>query len=319
MSALAQTPPKRPTGPLAGLRNMRKRNKILLGLAVVYIVGLIAFAVGFGIHRMDNNVFSPIDEFKLNTWAHVAGPLDINKGFAYLAATSILTVLFLWWVSRRMQARPNRVQTAVEWLYSSSMHMSRDNMPEHMARKWFPLVFTLFAFILISNLLGYIPFPVNSDEPFTIAGVDIPSFQLYSVTANLSLPLILTLFVFFAYNIEGFRDHGFTGYLKSIIPRGVEGKILILIAPLEVASHFLRILSLTIRLWANLLAGHLLIAFMAGDLAVLVGIAGIGWLTLPAAIAIYLFEALLIAGLQAFIFAILTAIYLGGATSQTGH
>jgi len=85
---------------------------------------------------------------------------------------------------------------------------------------------------------------------------------------------------------------------------------------LEILSNFLRLLSLTIRLWANLLAGHLLIAFMAGDLAVLLGLQVLGWVTLPFGIAIFLFEAVLIAGLQAFIFAILAAIYLGGAVTR---
>ena len=92
--------------------------------------------------------------------------------------------------------------------------------------------------------------------------------------------------------------------------------MLILIGPLEIVSVFLRLLSLTIRLWANLLAGHLLIEFMAGDLAVLVGLQVIGWVTLPIGVAIFMFEAVLIAGLQAFIFSILTAVYLGGAVSR---
>ena len=108
------------------------------------------------------------------------------------------------------------------------------------------------------------------------------------------------------------------GYIKSLIPRGIGGPMLVLIFPLEMLSNFvLRPLSLTIRLWANLLAGHLLIDFMAGNLAVLLGLQLLGWFTLPLGVIIYLFEAVLIAGLQAFIFAILTAIYLGGATAAS--
>ncbi len=95
------------------------------------------------------------------------------------------------------------------------------------------------------------------------------------------MPLVLALFVFFSYNIEGIRAHGFFGYIKSLVPRGVGGAMLLLLYPLEILSNFLRLLSLTIRLWANLLAGHLLIDFMAGALAVLLGLQVLGWFTLP--------------------------------------
>src|SRR5208283_1667152 len=150
-------------------------------------------------------------------------------------------------------------------------------------------------------------------------GVAIPSFQIYAAVTNVAVPLVLALSVFVAYNVEGIRaHHGFIKYLKSLIPPGVAGPMLILIFPLELISNFiLRPLSLTIRLWANLLAGHLLIDFMAGNLAVLLGLQLLGWLTLPIGVVIFLFEAVLIAGLQAFIFAILTAIYLGGATAAS--
>jgi F-type H+-transporting ATPase subunit a len=212
--------------------------------------------------------------------------------------------------------RPNRVQTAVEWFYEMTRRLTRDNMDEQMARKWFPLVFTLFVFILVTNLIGYIPLPVNTAEKMNVGGVSIPSFQIYAADTNVALPLLLAFGVFIAYNVEGFRAHGFVGYLKSLIPSGVGGGMAVFLFPLEVLSNFLRLLSLTVRLWANLLAGHMLIGFMAGDLAVLLGLPVMGWFTLPLGVAIYLFEAVLIAGLQAFIFAILTAIYLGGAVSS---
>ena len=184
-----------------------------------------------------------------------------------------------------------------------------------MARKWFPLICTLFVFIWISNLIGYLPLPVNSGEPVHIFGLEVPSFQIYAATANVSIPLVLSLIVFIAYNVEGLRAKGLWGYTKSMAPPGVTGPILIMIFPLEVLSHFLRLISLTVRLFANLLAGHMLIQFMSGGLAVLLGLEVLAWFTLPAGIAIFLFEATLIAGLQAFIFAILTSIYLGSAVS----
>jgi F-type H+-transporting ATPase subunit a len=127
---------------------------------------------------------------------------------------------------------------------------------------------------------------------------------------------VLALIVFFSYNIEGLRAKGLWGYTKSMIPQGVKGPILIMIFPLEILSHFLRLISLTVRLFANLLAGHMLIQFMSGGLSVLLGLEVLAWFTLPAGIAIFLFEVTLIAGLQAFIFAILTCIYLGSAVSH---
>jgi F-type H+-transporting ATPase subunit a len=222
------------------------------------------------------------------------------------------------YVSKRMQGRPNRVQTAVEWAYTGLRDkIVRDNMDDDMARKWFPLVFTLFVFIWISNMIGYIPLPVNSGETFNVFGADIPSFQIYAATANVSIPLVLALIVFVSYNVEGLRAQGFRGYAKSVMmPPGVKGGILIMIVPLEILSQFLRLISLTVRLFANLLAGHMLIQFMSGGLAVLLGLQVLAWFTLPAGIAIFLFEVTLIAGLQAFIFAILTCIYLGSAVSQ---
>ena len=243
--------------------------------------------------------------------------MDLNKGVLYLLIATTLTLGVMLYVSKRMQARPNRVQTAVEWAYTGMRDkVVRDNMDDEMARKWFPLVFTLFVFIWISNLIGYLPLPVNTGEQVDIFGLDVPSFQIYAATANVSIPLVLALIVFFAYNIEGVRAKGLWGYTKSLIPPGVKGPILIMIFPLEILSHFLRLISLTVRLFANILAGHMLIQFMSGGLAVLLGLEVLAWFTLPAGIAIFLFEVTLIAGLQAFIFAILTCIYLGSAVAD---
>lgn len=296
---------------------MSTRRKLGLGIGGVYILGFVVLFAAFGAKRLDNDAFKPQDEFKLLPWVNLPGPLDINKGVLYLFITTSLTIGVLWWVSNRMKARPNRVQTAVEWAYTGMRDkIVKDNMDDAMARKWFPLVFTLFVFIWISNLVGYVPLPVNSGESFNVFGKDIPSFQIYAATANVSIPLVLALIVFFAYNIEGLRAKGVWGYTKSMIPPGVKGKILIMIFPLEVLSHFLRLISLTVRLFANLLAGHMLIQFMSGGLSVLLGLELLAWFTLPAGIAIFLFEVTLIAGLQAFIFAILTCIYLGSAVSD---
>ncbi|HTW13288.1 MAG TPA: F0F1 ATP synthase subunit A [Solirubrobacteraceae bacterium] len=296
---------------------MSAKRKIVWGVALVYVLGLIGFAVGFGIKGHKNESFKVIDAYHLESWFHIAGPLNFDKGVLYLLIATVITLAIMLSVARHMQRRPGRMQVAVEWSYDLMTRLTRENMDEKMAKRWFPLIFTLFVFIAVSNLIGYVPLPVNSAETFRLFGVNIPSFQIYAAVTNVAVPLVLALGVFVAYNFEGIRAHGLGGYVKSLIPQGVRGPMLILMYPLEIVSNFMRLLSLTIRLWANLLAGHLLIDFMAGSLAVLLGLQLLGWLTLPIGIAIYLLEAVLIAGLQAFIFAILTAIYLGGATSAS--
>jgi F-type H+-transporting ATPase subunit a len=300
------------------VRSWSKAKKIGYSILLVYVLGIVGFALGFGIKGHKNESFKVIDAFHLETWFHIAGPLNFDKGVLYLLIATVLTIGIMLYVARHMQKRPGRLQVAVEMGYGLMSQVTRENMDEKMTKRWFPLVFTLFVFILVSNLIGYIPLPVDSQNTFKLFGAHIPSFQIYAAVTNVAVPLVLTLCVFVAYNTEGVRAHGPIGYLKSLIPRGVGGPILILIFPLELLSNFvLRPLSLTIRLWANLLAGHLLIDFMAGNLAVLLGLQLLGWFTLPFGVIIYLFEAVLIAGLQAFIFAILTSIYLGGATAAS--
>jgi F-type H+-transporting ATPase subunit a len=301
---------------MSRLSTLSRKRKIGYSIGLVYVLGLIGFAVGFGVKGHKNESFKVIDAFHLESWAKI-GPLEFNKGVLYLLIATVLTIATMLWVARHMQKRPGRLQVAVEWAFDMMTRLTRDNMDADMARKWFPLIFTLFVFIAINNLIGYLPLPVDSQNTFKLFGLNIPSFQIYAAVTNVAVPLVLALGVFFAYNIEGLRAHGPFGYLKSLIPPGVKGPMLLFMYPLELVSNFLRLLSLTIRLWANLLAGHLLIDFMAGNLAVLLGLQLLGWFTLPVGVAIYLFEAVLIAGLQAFIFAILAAIYLGGATSAS--
>jgi F-type H+-transporting ATPase subunit a len=195
-------------------------------------------------------------------------------------------------------------------------NITRGNMDDAMARKWFPFIGALFLFIWFSNLIGYIPLPTNTHEMIEVFGVEIPSFALYAATANLSVPLVLALVVFVSYNVEGIRAKGVGGYLKSLVPAGVTGGMAVFIFILEFLSNFMRLISLSVRLFANILAGHLIILFMSGGLAVLLGLEALGWVTLPLAIILFLFEVGLVATLQAFIFATLTAIYLGGAVAE---
>jgi F-type H+-transporting ATPase subunit a len=296
---------------------MSTSRKLLLGLGGLYLLTIIVAIIVGGATRNDNDEFQPQEEFRLITWIDLPGPLDFNKAVMYVIIAAILTVATMVYIARRMQARPNRVQTAVETLYTAMRdNITRGNMDDAMARKWFPFIGALFLFIWYSNLIGYIPLPTNSHETFELLGIDVPAFALYAATANVSVPLVLALVVWISFNVEGIRGKGFVGYLKSLIPSGVHGPILLLIFPLEIASNVMRLLSLTVRLFANILAGHLIILFMSGGLAVLLGMEVLGVITLPAGIILFLFEVGLVATLQAFIFATLSAIYLGGAVAE---
>jgi F-type H+-transporting ATPase subunit a len=295
---------------------MSNTRKILLGIAGFYVFGIVLLLVIFGFSSHKNNTFQIQNEFKLINWVSL-GVFSINRAVLYLFLAAILTIVTMVYISRRMQARPNRVQTTVEVLFSLMRdNITRGNMPDSMAAKWFPFLGTLFLFIWYSNLIGYIPLPTNTQEKFNLFGAHIPSFALYAATANISVPLVLALIVFIAFNWEGIRAQGPIGYVKSLVPAGVHGPMLLLIGPLEVISTFMRLISLTVRLFANILAGHMIILFMSGGLAVILGLQVLGWFTLPAGILIYLFELGLVATLQAFIFATLSAIYLGGAVTH---
>ena len=295
---------------------MSGRLKALISFAVVIGLSLILFGL-FGSAGKDD-AFAPQEEFKLDPWLAIKlGPLDfsLNKAVLYLVLATGMTMAAMLYIANRMQGRPNRVQTAVETAYLFMRDsITYNNMDDKMARKWFGFVGTLFMFIWFSNMIGYVPLPTNTAHTVDV-GVKLPVFALYSATANISVTLVLTLMVWFAYHFEGVRDQGPIGYLKSWVPAGVTGPAVVPIFAIEVISHFVRIISLSVRLFANILAGHLLILFMGGGLVVLLGLAALAPFTMPLAIGFFIFEVILIATLQAFIFATLTAIYLGDAVA----
>jgi F-type H+-transporting ATPase subunit a len=301
-------------------KGLSTRSKVLIGLAIYLGVAILLYLI-FGSDGK-NEEFKPQNEFKLEPWIEFkVGGLDLsfNKAVLYLLIACALTVGTMVLIARRMEQKPNRTQTIVEGAYDlTRTQIAGGNMAQEAAAKWFPLVATLFFFIWFSNMIGYLPLPVNSEETINIVGIDFPAFALYAATANLSIPLVLTLTVFVLYQVEGIRRHGLIRYLKGWLPAGVTGAAAVPIFLIEVISQFMRIISLSVRLFANILAGHLLILFMGGGLAVLLGIAALGWITLPVAIAFFILEVGLIATLQAFIFATLTSIYFGEA-SAGGH
>lgn len=307
---------------LAWFKGLSFLGKALTALAV-WLVPFFLFLVIFGTSGK-NEEFKPQNEFKLEPWVPIElGGIDfsINKAVLYLFLASALTIWVMVWIARRMHAKPNRVQTAVEVAYDlTKNNITGGNLDPTYARRWFPFIATLFFFIAFSNLIGYLPLPTNTEHTVDIFGLEIPSFALYAATANISFPLVLTLVVWISYHVEGVRARGVGGYLKSFLPAGLEdmnpiGKGLIFV--IELLSHLMRLVSLSVRLFANILAGHLLLLFMGGGLAVLLGIAALGELTFPLAFAFFVLEVGLIATLQAFIFATLSSIYIGGAVAES--
>ena len=304
------------------LSTMSTRMKVLLGIGA-----WLAFAILFGLlfgNQGKNDEFQPQNEFKLDPWISIKlGGIDlsINRAVFYLVLASALTVWVMVWISRRMVEKPNRTQTAIEVAYDlTKNNITGGNLSGKIATRWFPFLATLFFFIWFSNMIGYLPLPTNTHESINIFGIEIPSFALYAATANISIPLALTLVVWVSYHVEGIRARGPIKYFASWLPAGLEdmnpiGKVAIFM--IEVVSHFVRLISLSVRLFANILAGHLLLLFMGGGLAVLLGIAALGTLTFPMAFAFYVFEVGLVATLQAFIFSTLTAIYIGGAVAES--
>jgi F-type H+-transporting ATPase subunit a len=292
-----------------------KTKRTLLILLAIWLGGIIVLFVIFGSGGR-NTTYLPQNEFKLDTWVSL-GIFSINKAVLYLFIAAIATCVSMIYIARRMQARPNKVQTAVEMLYQLMReNITAGNLDEKMAKRWFPFIGTLFLFIMFSNLVGFIPLPTNTEHEITVLGLHIPSFSLYAATANLSIPLVLALVVFISYTFEGIRAKGPIGYLKGLVPGGVTGGMAVFIFVLEVLSNVMRLMSLSIRLFANILAGHLIILFMAGALAVILGLSALAWATIPLGILLFAFEVGLVAALQAFIFATLTAIYLGGAVAE---
>jgi len=301
---------------------MSTKAKVFIGLGIYLAVAILLLLI-FG-NAGKNEAFKPQNEFKLEPWIsiHLGGiDLSINKAVLYLVLASLATIGTMVWIARRMQQKPNRVQAAVEVAYDLTKNtITGGSLHGELARKWFPFIGALFFWIWFSNMLGFLPLPTNTEHHFMLFGLEIPSFAIYAATANIAIPLVLTLVVWLSYHVEGIRAKGFVPYFKSWLPPGLEemspvGKGAIFV--IEVISHFVRLISLSVRLFANILAGHLLLLFMGGGLAVLLGIAALGALTFPLAFAFFIFEVGLVATLQAFIFSTLSAIYIGGATSAT--
>jgi F-type H+-transporting ATPase subunit a len=258
--------------------------------------------------------FDPSQEFGQDRYIDLNfGSIDlsINKAVIYLLlSTLILCVGGLVIVKRGLRARPGRGQNFAELAYEfAEGQIGRATLPDKAFPTWFPYLATLFLFIAVNNLISFIPLPISSEKG-GLSVSSLPDFGLYAATANINVTLTLAAITFLATHIVGVRAHGVGGYLKTLVPdapRAVKPFIFVI----EILSQLLRLVSLSVRLFANLLAGHLLI-IMAAGFVVLVG-SYIGIVAIPFALFFYVFEWVLVAGLQAFIFALLSGIYIGYA------
>ncbi|MGZ4480831.1 MAG: F0F1 ATP synthase subunit A [Gaiellales bacterium] len=277
---------------------------------------------------IDFNPVSEFTDFVNHPYVKLPLGLDINKAVVYIWLSAALAVgLTLWVVRRGLSTRPDGRQTAIEVIYDLCYsQIAKAGLPDDAMRVWFPYVASLFVFIWIMNVVGFVPLPF-SEEKVDLFGLTIPKLQIYAATANLSVTLTLTLVTVLATHVEGIRHNGPIRYFRSWMPSGLPSvmplsvlsplKLLLvgLIAAIEVISQLVRIVSLSFRLFFNLLAGHLVISVFLAMGALLGGVAFyfIQPIGLGMGVALYLLEATLIAGLQAFIFASLSAIYIGGA------
>jgi F-type H+-transporting ATPase subunit a len=260
--------------------------------------------------------FHPEEEFEQHPWIGIhLGPLDLSvtKAVAYLILGTVCTILLGLALMRwRLSVSPEgRRQALGELVYEVAQEqVAEQGLPEKAIGRWFPYVASLMLFIFVVNLLGFIPLPL-SDEKFELFGVELPTLGIYAATSSLSVTLALALLTFFFTHIEGIRANGPVRYFKSWIP-DVPKVMLPLIVPLEILGQFMRLISLSVRLFANMLAGHMLILTFIGLIFVLES-AALAVVSVPFATIFYLFEVVIVVGIQAFIFAALSAIYIGSA------
>jgi len=280
-----------------------------------WLAGTLAFALAVPVQALaaDEPKTDPTKEFLLEPWIEIPkiGPIDlsITKAVFYLFLSTAILLFGALLVARHLKLHPKRLQAFVEIIYDfSETQIGRASLPAKTYTTWFPYLATLFLFIWINNMISYLPLPVDTEHK--IGGwLTTPTF--YATTSNLSVTLALTLVTFFASHYVGIKYNGTRAYFASWFPP-VSGPIRILIVPLEILSQFLRLVSLSVRLFANMLAGHLLV-LMCVSLIIIIGNVFVAAASVPVAVFFYCFELVLVANLQAFIFALLSGIYIGTA------
>jgi F-type H+-transporting ATPase subunit a len=255
--------------------------------------------------------FDPTREFELDPWVSIhIGPLDmsINKAVVYLMIGSVVTMaLGIFLMRARVGIKPGARQTIGEQIYEvAQTQIAEQGLPSKAIGRWFPYVASLLLFIFVVNLLGFIPLPLTGE---TWHG--IPVWGIYAATSSLSVTLALALMTFFFTHFEGIRWNGPVRYFKSWIPEAPKA-LLALIVPLEILGQFMRLISLSVRLFANMLAGHILILTFIGLMFILESVY-LAPFVVSVATLFYIFEVVIVVGIQAFIFAALSAIYIGSA------
>ena len=272
----------------------------------------IFFALAFPQAAFARGEFDPVKEFEQHEWVSIhLGPLDlsITKAVVYLMLGTVLTIflgLFLMRVRVRNGAEPGVRQTIGEQIYEvAQVQIAEQGLPSKAIGRWFPYVASLFLFIFVVNLLGFIPLPLTGE---TYHGV--PVWGIYAATSSISVTLALALLTFVFTHVEGIRWNGPVRYFKSWIPEAPK-VLLFLIVPLEILGQFMRLISLSVRLFANMLAGHILILTFLGLIFIFQSWALL-FVLVPATL-FYVFEVVIVVDIQAFIFAALSAIYIGSA------
>ncbi|HET9114960.1 MAG TPA: F0F1 ATP synthase subunit A [Gaiellaceae bacterium] len=254
--------------------------------------------------------FDPTTEFEQHEWIPIhLGPLNlsITKAVVYLMLGTVLTIaLGIFTMRSRLALLPGKRQTVGEALYEvAQTQIAQQGLPTKAMSRWFPYVASLLLFIFVVNFLGFIPLPLTGE---TYHG--IPTWGIYAATSSLSVTLALALLTFVFTHYEGIRWNGARRYFKSWIPEAPKG-LLLLIVPLEILGQFMRLISLSVRLFANMLAGHILILTFLGLIFIFESLALV-FVIVPATV-FYIFEVVIVVGIQAFIFAALSAIYIGSA------
>jgi F-type H+-transporting ATPase subunit a len=280
-------------------------------------LGLLLLLPSVALAAEETEEFNPEHDFEVGEWIPIhVGPLDlsINKAVAYLLLGTVVTILLglaLMRIKVGSKNEPGRRQAVGEIVYEvAQVQVAEQGLPHKAIGRWFPYVATLMLFIWVVNMLGFIPLPL-SNEKVEIFGVELPTLAVYAATSSISVTLALALMTFVFTHVEGIRHNGPVKYFKSWIP-DVPKAMYPLIVPLEVLGQFMRLISLSVRLYANMLAGHMLILTFIGLIFVLESLA-VAVVAVPAAAAFYLFEVVIVVSIQAFIFAALSAIYIGSA------
>ncbi|HEY8842629.1 MAG TPA: F0F1 ATP synthase subunit A [Gaiellaceae bacterium] len=271
-------------------------------------VSLTLVALALPAPAFARGTFDPTTEFEQKAWVSIhLGPLDlsITKAVVYLLIGTALTIL-LGLVLMRGKTL-NRRQTVGEQIYEvAQVQVAEQGLPAKAIGRWFPYVASLMLFIWVVNVIGFIPLPLTGE---TWHGV--PTWGIYAATSSLSVTLALALLTFVFTHFEGIRWNGPIRYFKSWIPEAPKA-LLALIVPLEVLGQFMRLISLSVRLFANMLAGHILILTFIGLIFILQSIVLAPFVILVGTV-FYIFEVVIVVSIQAFIFAALSAIYIGSA------